>query len=172
MRLGYPEYQQRLRSIQQHNPARYNAIMDKQKFFTSGDFLCAKCGGVEQYTRNLACRGCCIQRSKAVFVLLESPYILNPQYQYVSDEATSKQYQERVQVKQYLDWFRGELMPVRVQCGSWLLERGVMFQPNKGGRSRGVQYLQPNQKRHAAFMHDPEYREILNYIENTIGERP
>ncbi|EOY2416040.1 hypothetical protein OGV36_18590 [Citrobacter sp. Cb008] len=172
MRLGYPEYQQRLSSIQQHNPARYNAIMDKQKLFTSGDFRCVKCGGVEQYTRNLACRGCCIKRSKAVFVLLESPYILNPEYRYIPDEVASERYQERVQAKQYLDWFRGELMLVRVQCGQWLLERGVLFQPGKGGRSQGVQYLQPNQKRHAEFMNNPEYREILNYIENTIGERP
>ncbi|HGE9140765.1 TPA: hypothetical protein ACGBQ6_003034 [Yersinia enterocolitica] len=63
-------------------------------------------------------------------------------------------------------------MLVRVQCGQWLLERGVLFQPVTGGRTQGVQYLQPNQKRHDEFMNDPEYREILNYIENTIGERP
>lgn len=169
MRLGYPEYQPRLLHILQHNPARHSAIMAGEKSFMSGDWACPRCGGVQQYTRNLACRGCAVRRSQQVFVIIEPEHIHNGALTYKRDEEASERYQERVQRKQYLDWFKGELLKLEIICGGWRLERGVLFQPEGSGRS---QYLQPDAEQHRRYMQDPEYRTIVEFIENRIGDRP
>lgn len=168
MRLGYPEYQSRLLHILQHNPARHSAIMAGEKVFRSDNWQCTRCGGVEQYSRNLACRGCAVQRSKQVFII-EPAFISTGIMTYKRDEEASERYQERVQRKQYLDWFKGELMKLDITCGEWRLRRGVLFKPEGSSRS---QYLQPDSTQHERYMQDPEYQTIVEFIENRIGERP
>lgn len=168
MRLGYPEYQPRLLHILKHNPARYSAIMAGEKSFISGDWECPRCSGTERYARNLACRSCAVRRSGEIFVI-EPNFVSTGIVTYKRDEAASERYHERVQRKQYLDWFKGELMNLDITCGSWRLQRGLLFQPEGFGRS---QYLQPDAAQHQRYMHDPEYSAILEFIENRIGERP
>lgn len=168
MRLGYPEYQPRLMGILQHNPTRYHAIMAGEKTFSTGNWKCPRCGGTEQYTRNLACRNCAVQRSRQVF-LIEPGCIQTGVMVYKRDEKASEQYQERVQRKQYLDWFKGELLRLEVRCGGWVLVRGVLSESEGGGRS---QYLQPDATQHQRYMQDPAYRAIIEFIENRIGVRP
>jgi len=88
---------------------------------------------------------------------------------YKRDEEASERYQERVQRKQYLDWFKGELLKLEVVCGGWKLLRGLLFQPEGSGRSL---YLQPDAAQHRQYMQDPEYRTIVEFIENRIGDMP
>ncbi|GEM_PF-2139543 len=168
MRLGYPEYQSRLLHILKHNPARHSAIMSGEKVFSSGAWHCSRCDGTEQYTRNLACRTCAVQRSKQVFII-EPTFIHTGIMTYQRDESASERYQERVQRKQYLDWFKGELIKLDVTCGGWRLQRGVLFQPKGVGYSR---YLQPDAEQHSRYMQNPEYQTIVEFIENRIGGRP
>ena len=169
MRLGYPEYQPRLLNILNNNPERYAAVMAGAKSFSSGEWVCPRCSGVVQYTRNLACRDCSVRRSKEVFYIVEPEFINNPLWAYRRDDEASERYQKRAQQKQYLDWFKGQLMPMTVQCGSWRLERGVLFQPERSGHS---QYLQPDLAQHERYMLDPEYLTIIEFIEKTIGTHP
>lgn len=169
MRLGYPEYQPRLLHILQHNPARHSAIMAGEKSFVAGDWVCPRCGGAERYTRNLACRACAVRRSEQVFMIIEPECVHTGMRVYKRSEEASERYQERVQRKQYLDWFKGELLKLEIICGGWKLQRGVLFQPEGSGRS---QYLQPDAVQHQRYMQDPEYRTIVEFVENRIGERP
>lgn len=142
--------------------------MAGEKSFITGDWVCPRCGGVERYTRNLACRGCAVQRSKQVFII-EPAFISTGIMTYKRDEEASERYQERVQRKQYLDWFKGELLKLEIICGGWKLQRGVLFQPEGSGHS---QYLQPDAEQHRRYMQDSEYSTIVEFIENRIGERP
>lgn len=168
MRLGYPEYQPRLLNILQNNPARHSAIMAGEKSFVSDNWKCPRCGNAERYTRNLACRNCSVRRAGAIFII-EPDFVSSGIMTYKRDEKASERYQERVQRKQYLDWFKGELLKLDITCGGWRLGRGVLFQPEGTGRS---QYLQPDAAQHRRYMQDPEYRTIIEFIENRIGERP
>ncbi len=67
MRLGYPGYDDRLRSMRAASPARYAAVMAGARTFSDASWCCLKCGGAERYTRNLACRECATKRPATVF---------------------------------------------------------------------------------------------------------
>ena len=141
MRLGYPEYQQRLLSIHKSNPLRYSAIMDGRKRFYQPNWSCPTCLNSERYTRNLACAYCAGQRVRLCFTILEGGLSV---YKPTSEER-SEMYQQCKQKLIYQRDFNQRLKLLGdIRCGGWEFRCGEFIGKNLSGIQVQISLHEPD----------------------------
>lgn len=170
MRLGYAEYQPRLRSIQKNNLERYSAVLDGRKRFYQHGWACPTCGNSERYTRNLACAFCAGQRIPLCFTIIEG---VGSVYTPLSEER-SAEYQARRQSLMYQRDLRDRIRKLgEIHCGGWVFRDGDFIGKNLAGVTVVISVHEPD-----AFTvrnlrkQDPAFNAIWEHVHAALRLAP